>query len=1103
MALAMLAVPLPGAHAQPSSSGTNADAVALLGFKSGFSNGQALLPSWQSQSLEGLGLRGPIPRRGWVLPATLRTLQLGSNAINGTLPATWRLPAGLTELSLPDNAINGTVPSPWALPSGLALLDLDGNLLSGELPREWSMLPTSVVELGLAFNRLQGLLPEAVTLPGLQLMRLQNNSLTGPLPEWDVPQSAAVVVLPQDSLGFCGQVSARAVGRGGFPALNYTEVAEDIPVDGALLPDCPLPRPAVMDWPILDPGCAEYLNTTNETQSDIEFRYGHSWPNFARLNGGLSYNATLEPGQELCVAAATQEEPYQCSPSAVWPSALLTLPDPDTLRTQLQDYCPPPLALPPEDTFYQGVLCCNGNSSGPLTSALDNGFLASCTQLCVYNPSSRQFDPRVPLNASAPLYDDFPAWIWDEDNDCWVVDNPRAPACPLEGPVYQAALDNMFAAVAQTVLVDFFLEKGTAERFPPGLVQDLTDVQRMPRPAGDVILATLSDGAAADALVAAPPKAPARLLQATLEHNRAPECKLAGSLASPASTCMCDDANPYLHCHAQLVSDLGRRLPESVADTSLNDTDGIPIMPIAAKRRLLSSQDGIRRVPRALLQQQDQQEPPLGSGRPYNLQGISRALLAQQTALGGGQSYIPAASVAGATDIIFLQDLIAADDTGTLEGIFFPGGTDPAGDKCVEVLMAGVTLRFCYQPTLDPASLSVPPWDTLDAAVDAQNAQPTGTCGTPDLFAPGPDLFSPDLPSLTNNDTLGEYLSLLLDLSVTACVALPPPLGDLITTFAGDLGFVSEEEGQLCGLVGDVAYLEKLRTFTLSLQAGVPDPAGSATDSDALRLGVNLYLSWKILESPACQAALKSPTLANLIGCQEACRFPPEIEPFASRFWLAFGSKVFYTKNRQWVPVPGWNYAQEVPPCLAADEVDNPNCAPSPAQAGAPLPGTAPSRRPLPAPSTRQPLTSGAKPTALPTPLPLNSPPRTGSPLPAPKAPPSPSPRPSPSASPPPPLPSPPPPECTCPPIPADYYRAFANLTIYPAPFNQGPSAYPPPDPFIGFTPAPDIGIESASPSPSTVPSPTADASFSDASPSPIDAASPTDLNPGGGPLSP
>ena len=55
LAVATLVVLLPAAQAQPGSSGTNADAVALLGFKSSFSNGQELLPSWQSQYQDPCG----------------------------------------------------------------------------------------------------------------------------------------------------------------------------------------------------------------------------------------------------------------------------------------------------------------------------------------------------------------------------------------------------------------------------------------------------------------------------------------------------------------------------------------------------------------------------------------------------------------------------------------------------------------------------------------------------------------------------------------------------------------------------------------------------------------------------------------------------------------------------------------------------------------------------------------------------------------------------------------------------------------------------------------------------------------------------------------
>lgn len=53
-----------------------------------------------------------------------------------------------------------------------------------------------------------------------------------------------------------------------------------------------------------------------------------------------------------------------------------------------------------------------GCPAGPLYSALGNGFRASCTSPCVYNP--------VGIITATVDEGAFPAWIWDPDNLCWV-----------------------------------------------------------------------------------------------------------------------------------------------------------------------------------------------------------------------------------------------------------------------------------------------------------------------------------------------------------------------------------------------------------------------------------------------------------------------------------------------------------------------------------------------------------------------------------------------------------------------------------------------------------------------------------------------------------
>lgn len=63
------------------------------------SNCPACFPALPSRSsLSGAGLSGSIPVGGWSLPETLTVIDLGTNAINGSLPAQWYLPERLETL---------------------------------------------------------------------------------------------------------------------------------------------------------------------------------------------------------------------------------------------------------------------------------------------------------------------------------------------------------------------------------------------------------------------------------------------------------------------------------------------------------------------------------------------------------------------------------------------------------------------------------------------------------------------------------------------------------------------------------------------------------------------------------------------------------------------------------------------------------------------------------------------------------------------------------------------------------------------------------------------------------------------------------------------
>lgn len=58
-------------------------------------------------SLPGMGLAGTIPADGWSLPETLTAIDLGTNAISGSLPEQWDLPASIQQIYMDGNPLIG------------------------------------------------------------------------------------------------------------------------------------------------------------------------------------------------------------------------------------------------------------------------------------------------------------------------------------------------------------------------------------------------------------------------------------------------------------------------------------------------------------------------------------------------------------------------------------------------------------------------------------------------------------------------------------------------------------------------------------------------------------------------------------------------------------------------------------------------------------------------------------------------------------------------------------------------------------------------------------------------------------------------------------
>ena len=109
-------------------------------------------------------------------------LQLGDNALSGTLPSSLGNLTNLELLDLWNNQLSGELPSSLGNLTNLRLLWLGGNAFSGSFP-SWLVNLTNLQQLQLAGNQFSGALPSWLgTLTNLQDLRLQNNQFSGSLP---------------------------------------------------------------------------------------------------------------------------------------------------------------------------------------------------------------------------------------------------------------------------------------------------------------------------------------------------------------------------------------------------------------------------------------------------------------------------------------------------------------------------------------------------------------------------------------------------------------------------------------------------------------------------------------------------------------------------------------------------------------------------------------------------------------------------------------------------------------------------------------------------------------------------------------------------------
>jgi hypothetical protein len=236
--------------------------------------------------------------------SALNDLYLFDNHFEGTLPSSLGSLMNLEHMMLNDNRFKGRIPSSFSSLSKLQLLYLQANRLSGHLEffsqKNW----TSLVNIDLSDNQLEGSIPgELFTMfPQLETVALSSNCFGGELPR-DMCAAKNVVVFSMDGLG-----AARECSPGFIP---FTGVSIGQTLTGSL-PDCIWNLSKVEVLSLAGNGLSGTVGTFPRQASIVNLSLAHnylsgtipsqiqSWP-FQLLD--LSYNRLTGECTHLTVPA--------------------------------------------------------------------------------------------------------------------------------------------------------------------------------------------------------------------------------------------------------------------------------------------------------------------------------------------------------------------------------------------------------------------------------------------------------------------------------------------------------------------------------------------------------------------------------------------------------------------------------------------------------------------------------------------------------------------------------------------------------------------------------------------------------------------------------
>lgn len=155
---------------------------------------------------------------------SLTFLDLGSNFLEGPLPASLCKLENLQYLLLSNNKLNGTIPHCFGnISQQLTVLDLRKNSFQGKIPTTFPE-GNQLRNLGLNGNQLEGSLPQSlINCKSLEVLDVGDNSIAGTFPIWleSLPELRVLILKSNKFHGPIGNSSHKS----SFPKLKILDIS--------------------------------------------------------------------------------------------------------------------------------------------------------------------------------------------------------------------------------------------------------------------------------------------------------------------------------------------------------------------------------------------------------------------------------------------------------------------------------------------------------------------------------------------------------------------------------------------------------------------------------------------------------------------------------------------------------------------------------------------------------------------------------------------------------------------------------------------------------------------------------------------------------------